>query len=59
MLALMLGRTPSGAPYSSFNSQDAIISALIAHHGNLMGVTERTLQAKFAQARRRLQAANH
>lgn len=59
MLALMLGRTPSGAPYSSFNSQDAIISALIAHHGNLMGITERTLQAKFAQARRRLQAASH
>jgi len=59
MLALMLGRTPSGAPYSSFNSQEAIIGTLIAHHDKLMGITERTLQAKFAQARRKLQAASH
>lgn len=58
MLTLMLGRTPSGLPYSSFNSQDAIISALIAHHDNLMGITERTLQAKFAQARRKVQASS-
>jgi len=57
MLTLMLGRTPSGAPYSSFNSQDAIISALTACHSNLMGITERTLQTKFAQARRRLQSS--
>jgi len=57
MLALMLGRSPSGTPYSSFNSQEAITSALIAHHGELMGISERTLQAKFAQARRKLQSA--
>ncbi|WP_047526619.1 hypothetical protein [Pseudomonas sp. 11/12A] len=57
MLTLMLGRSPSGTPYSSFNSQEAIASALIAHHGHLMGITERTLQAKFAQARRKLQSA--
>lgn len=56
MLTLMLGRTPSGTPYSSFNSQEAIASALIAHHGHLMGITDRTLQAKFAQARRKLQS---
>ncbi|HDS1367593.1 TPA: hypothetical protein ACG4ML_000729 [Stenotrophomonas maltophilia] len=57
MLTLMLGQSPSGTPYSSFNSQEAITSALIAHHGNLMGITERTLQGKFAQARRKLQSA--
>ncbi|MBV6791583.1 hypothetical protein [Xanthomonas euvesicatoria] len=57
MVALMLGRAPSGTPYSRFTSQDAITSALIAHHGSLMGITERTLQSKFAQARRKLQSA--
>ena len=57
MLTLMLGRSPSGTPYSSFNSQEAIASALVAHHGHLMGITERTLQAKFAQAKRKLQSA--
>ena len=30
---------------------------MIAHHGELMGITDRTLQAKFAQARRKLRAA--
>lgn len=58
MLELMLGRSPSGTPYSTFNSQDAIISALIAHHGSLMGIAERTLQTKFAQARRKLRSTS-
>jgi hypothetical protein len=57
MLTLMLERSPSGTPYSSFKSQEAITSALIAYHGHLMGVTERTLQSKFAQARRKLKSA--
>src|SRR3546814_13384159 len=56
MLELMLGQSPSGTPYSSFNSQEAIATAMIAHHGELMGITDRTLQAKFAQARRKLRA---
>ncbi|MGV8294625.1 ATP-binding protein, partial [Pseudomonas aeruginosa] len=47
---------PSGMPYSSFLTQEAIISAMVAHHGNAMGITERTLQAKFALARRNLQS---
>lgn len=58
ILDVILGRTPSGTPYSRFSSQEAVISALIAHHGNLMGITERTLQAKFAKARRKLRAAH-
>lgn len=58
LLEVMLGKTPSGTPYSRFTSQDAVISALIAHHGNLMGIAERTLQTKFAQARRKLRSTN-
>ncbi len=57
MLELMLSHSPSGTPYSSFNSQEAIATAMIAHHGELMGITDRTLQTKFAQARRKLRAA--
>lgn len=58
LLEVMLGKTPSGAPYSRFASQEAVISALVAHHGNLMGIAERTLQTKFAQARRKLRSTN-
>ncbi|VFR32305.1 FIG041388: hypothetical protein in PFGI-1-like cluster [plant metagenome] len=54
MLGLMLGRTPSGMPYSSFSTQEAIISAMVAHYGGVMGITERTLQTKFAQAKRKV-----
>lgn len=54
LLTLLLGASPSGQRYSSFTSQDAIISALIAHHGDRLGIAARTLQAKFAAARRAL-----
>lgn len=54
LLTLLLGSSPSGQRYSSFASQEAIISALIAHHGDRLGIAERTLQAKFAAARRAL-----
>lgn len=53
-LGLILGQSPAGQPYSSFRSQEAIISALIALHGERLGITERTLQGKFAAARRAL-----
>ena len=56
LLTLLLGKAPSGTPYSRFLTQEAVISALLAHHGNAMGITERTLQAKFALARRNLQS---
>ncbi|ELF6204788.1 TPA: hypothetical protein QEM76_003024 [Pseudomonas putida] len=54
MLELMLGKSPSGVSYSSFNTQESIVSALIANHGGAMGITERTLNGKFAIARRKL-----
>ncbi len=58
MLTLMLGTSPSGKAYSSFRTQEAVVSALIAHHQSVMGITERTLNGKFASARRRLRSAN-
>lgn len=54
LLNLLLGRSPSGQPYSGFRTQESVISAMIAHHGDRLGITERTLQAKFADAKRRL-----
>lgn len=54
MLELMLGQSPSGAPYSSFRTQESVVSALLAHHSGTMGIAERTLNGKFATARRRL-----
>ena len=57
MLELMLGQSPSGAPYSSFKTQEAVVSALVAHHHGIMGIAERTLNGKFATARRRLHSA--
>lgn len=54
LLTLLLGHGPSGKPYSSFTTQAAIIDALVAQHGGRLGITERTLQARFAEAKRRL-----
>lgn len=54
LLHLLLGRSPSGQPYSSFINQEAVISNMIAHHGERLGIAERTLRAKFAEAKRRL-----
>jgi hypothetical protein len=52
----LLGQSPSGLPYSSFKSQESIVDALVAHFGGeLMGVTQRTLHAKFAAANRKLE----
>lgn len=56
LLTLLLGRSPAGKPYSSFTSQEAIIDAIVAQHGGRLGITERTLQSKFAEAKRRLSA---
>lgn len=55
LLSLLLGKSPGGAPYSSFRNMESVISALLAHHENLPGISERTLWSKLAQARRQLQ----
>jgi len=54
LLHLLLGRSPSGKPYSSFTTQESIISAMIAHHGDRLGIADRTLRSKFAESKRRL-----
>lgn len=58
MLELMLGQSPSGTPYSSFKTQEAVVSAMVAHHHGVMGIAERTLNGKFATARRQLRNAS-
>lgn len=54
LLTLLLGHSPSGRPYSSFNTQDAVISAMIAHYGNQLGISQSTLENKFAKAKRHI-----
>jgi hypothetical protein len=54
LLKLLLGHSPSGKPHSVFRSQSAIVSALTAHHENVPGITKRTLDEKFAAAKRSL-----
>jgi hypothetical protein len=54
LLTLLLGRGPSGRPYSSFRTQESVISTLMAHHGDRLGITQRTLETKFAAAKRKL-----
>ncbi|MHA6788184.1 hypothetical protein ACWA6H_10945 [Pseudomonas bijieensis] len=56
LLTLLLGQSPGGVRYSSFNTLESVISALIAHHNGRPGITERTLWAKFAEAKRQLSA---
>lgn len=55
LLSLLLGKSPSGKPYSSFETTESVISALLAHHAGRPGMAERTLWAKLAQARRHLE----
>lgn len=54
LVDLLLGLSPSGQAYSSFRTQEAIITALVAIHPGRLGLAERTLEAKFAAARRAL-----
>jgi len=56
LLGLLLGQSPSGKPYSSFASQAAIISALLAHYDGKPGVSARTLEEKLAAAKRSLES---
>lgn len=56
LLGLMLGTTPSGKKGSAYESQAAIISALLAHHGGKPGIADSTLEQKFAEANRSIKA---
>lgn len=54
MVSLFLDHSPSGKPHSVFRSQAAIVDALTAHFTNLSGISKRTLDEKFAAAKRSL-----
>lgn len=56
LLDLLLGKSPSGVAYSSFETREAVVSALLAHHGGKPGISERTLRSKFSTATRHLNA---
>ncbi len=56
LLALMLGKSPAGKPQSVFDNQAAIISAMLGHYQSTPGIAARTLEEKFAAAKRSLTA---
>ncbi|MGE1154855.1 hypothetical protein [Pseudomonas kitaguniensis] len=57
LVNLFLATTPSGKHYSLFTSQASIISALMAHNRNKAGFSQRTLEEKFAAARRSIDSS--
>jgi len=56
LMGLMLGKSPGGNAQSVFDNQAAIIAALLAHHDGKPGISARTLEDKFAAAKRSLTA---
>ncbi|TKK37276.1 hypothetical protein PflCFBP13517_26595 [Pseudomonas fluorescens] len=54
MLQVIFGRSPAGQRYSIFDSQESLVTAIVAHSGDLLGISKRSLDTKFAAARRRL-----
>ena len=56
LLGLMLGTTPGGKKGSAYDSQTAVIDALLAHHGDKQGIAKSTLEQKFADANRSIKA---
>lgn len=54
LLTLLLGKSPRGTPYSSFQTMEAVISAILANHEGRPGISERTLWQKLAAAKRHI-----
>lgn len=54
LVNLMLDYSPAGKPLSVFKSQAAIVNAIVARHEGVMGLGKRTLDEKFAAAKRSL-----
>lgn len=54
MLELTMGRTLQGQPVSVYRTQEALIAALVEANGTKLGIAQRTLERKFAEAKRRL-----
>lgn len=54
LIETILGSTQSGRRHSIFDSQAAIVNSITAHYDGVQGLSKRTLDAKFAAARRSL-----
>jgi hypothetical protein len=52
LIGLMLGKTPAGKTQSVFDTQTAIVDALTATYSGKQGISKRTLEEKFAAAKR-------
>lgn len=57
LLSLLLGKSPSGKAFSVFQDQTAVIDALLAAHEGKPGIAKRTLEEKFAAAKRSLSSS--
>jgi hypothetical protein len=57
LLSLLIGSTPAGKPQSVFRSQAAVIDAMLVTHAGKPGISARTLEEKFAEAKRSLSAS--
>ncbi|MCC7037808.1 MAG: hypothetical protein IT560_10960 [Alphaproteobacteria bacterium] len=55
LLGVLLGKSPSGKPYSLFNSQQAIIDIIQELFTDKNGLSKRNLEEKFSQAKRNLE----
>lgn len=58
LVGLLLGKSPAGRPQSVFDSQASIISAMLARYSGVSGIAQRTLEQKFAEARKNLPGDN-
>lgn len=56
LLGLMLETTPGGQKGSVYESQAAIVSALLARHEGRAGISKPTLEAKFSDANKSLKS---
>ena len=54
MLELMLTFSLKGQKHSTFVNQSAIIDALLSHYSDKQGISQRTLEEKFAEAKRNI-----
>lgn len=52
LLETLLGSSPAGKPNSVFSNQAAIVDLITSHHEGIPGLSKRSLDEKFAAARR-------
>jgi hypothetical protein len=57
LLDVVLGRSPGGQACSVFDSQSALINALVAHHGAKDGISLSNLDRKFSASKRQLKGS--